>query len=151
MTLGLAIRMSQSIGLHVEDSQSFTSANGYEKLLELRRRTWHSVYVLDRLLSLQLGRPTGIRNADCNVQLPSRLGDEAFEMGGEITHSNDAIEPKTGDYFIAVIKFSEIVGHVIRDVYRPTAKAHSEAMLDQTDAMDSRLLSWQNQLPRWLR
>lgn len=62
-----------------------------------------------------------------------------------------ADEREPGDYFLAVIKFSDIVGHVMRDLYRPNAADYSEAMLERTDALDVQLLDWRAQLPRWLR
>lgn len=60
-------------------------------------------------------------------------------------------ERKPGDYFLAVIEFSDIVGHVMRDLYRPTMADYSEEMLRRTDKVDVELLNWRAQLPRWLR
>ena len=71
--------MGQSIGLHVD--AAYKEDVGNPKLIdhELRRRTWYSMFVLDRLLALQLGRPTAIHETDFAVMLPSR--DEIPEFG----------------------------------------------------------------------
>ncbi|RKL46987.1 hypothetical protein BFJ72_g2724 [Fusarium proliferatum] len=126
-TLGQAVRIAQSIGLHVE-SPSPKSRSAIE--LERRRRAWYSIYVLDRLLSLQLGRPPAIHDQDCSVALPSRRADN------EIDWTSDAMDPpeespSVGDYFIAVIDFSQIVGCVLHDIYGP--RDDSSMSLSQLD------------------
>ncbi|VTT74379.1 unnamed protein product [Fusarium fujikuroi] len=146
-TLGQAVRIAQSIGLHVESpSPKSRSAT----VLERRRRIWHSIYVLDRLLSLQLGRPPAIHDQDCNVALPSRRADN------EIDWSSDAMEPpeespSAGDYFIAVIGFSQIVGCVLRDVYGPVHSRPTPEMILGTQNLDRRLVEWKLGLPQKLR
>lgn len=151
LTLGLAIRIAQSVGLHIEHgpAQSYSAIGQIE--LELQRRTWHSLYALDRLLSIQLGRPSAIRNQDCTVRLPSRLDDTEFDVERDYIPSAQDDEPKTGDYFIAVIQLSAILRHVERDIYRPMTMDYSDEMLQRTDKLDSELLKWKSQLPRWLR
>ena len=146
-TLGIAIRLAQSIGLHIE-SQSEGNTGEIEQ--EFRRRTWHSLYVLDRLLSLQLGRPAAIRNRDCEVELPSRLDDGEFDIPRDSVPKDAGAEAEPCDYFIAVIRFSRVLGHVI-DIYRPRMADYSEEMLARTERLDAELLSWRAQLPRWLR
>lgn len=51
LTLGLAIRIAQSIGLHVERHHIQTGSSKNQVALELQRRTWHSLYVLDRYVT----------------------------------------------------------------------------------------------------
>lgn len=146
-TLGQAVRIAQSIGLHVE-SPSPKSRSAIE--LERRRRTWYSIYVLDRLLSLQLGRPPAIHDQDCSVALPSRRADN------EIDWTSDAMDPpeespSVGDYFIAVIDFSQIVGCVLRDIYGPVHSRPTPEMILSTQNLDRRLVEWKLGLPRKLR
>lgn len=151
LTLGLAIRIAQSLGLHIERGQSQSNPTLSHVATELHRRTWHSLYVLDRLLSLQLGRPSAIRSQDCTTRLPSRLDDGDFDIARDIIPPGQEDEPRTGDYFIAVIRLSSILRHVERDVYRPTLMDYSEDMLHRTEGLDAELLKWKSQLPRWLR
>ncbi|PBP26231.1 hypothetical protein BUE80_DR002889 [Diplocarpon rosae] len=42
---------------------------------EMRRRVWWAIYVLDRHMSLELGRPLLIDDADCDVLLPAARDD----------------------------------------------------------------------------
>ncbi|KAJ5659474.1 hypothetical protein N7507_005925 [Penicillium longicatenatum] len=145
--LGFAIRMGQSIGLHVESFPSIADRPHW-------RRTWYAMYVLDRLLALQLGRPMAIHEVDFQVELPS-LGDQsAFLPSG---HSEDSqvgpvAHSQKMSYFLEVIRFSHIVGQVIQMLYRPSQIDLSpDNMLHSASSLDQRLLEWKVSLPRHLR
>ena len=147
--MGLAIRMGQSIGLHVE------SSSGETVDCENRRRTWYSMYVLDRLLALQLGRPMAIHETDFKVELPSQHDQSAFGVNTEGVPVEDNISPPHGlvmDYFVQVIRFSRIVGLVICELYRPSQVDLSpDQMLNNASLLDQRLFRWKADLPRHLR
>jgi hypothetical protein len=116
---------------------------------ERRRRLWYSIYVLDRLLALQLGRPPAIHDDDCHIPLPSRIDDAKFDWDAE-TYPPDTEEgPSTGDYFLCVIEFSKIVGFVLRDLYYPRREKKDELLSTRT--LDQRLTEWKHSLPRTLR
>ncbi|KAH8897795.1 hypothetical protein GQ53DRAFT_637186 [Thozetella sp. PMI_491] len=74
--LGQAIKMAQDLGLHLE--------NGPWPVIEgeMRRRTWWTLYVLDRSLALELRRPMMIDDDDCDVQLPAGVDDFFIHDGG---------------------------------------------------------------------
>ncbi|XWX01580.1 hypothetical protein V2A60_009608 [Cordyceps javanica] len=149
-TLGQAIRIAQSIGLHVQSPSP--GLDGESNLLskERRIRIWYSMYVLDRLLSLQLGRPPAIHDADCDVPLPSRVGDCDIDWdSGQIPSISEG--PSTGDYFLAMISFSRIIGHVLRDLYGPGASRGQQVDLYSTKQLDRQLTQWKSELPRALR
>lgn len=67
--LASAVRISQDIGLHCETG-SWSLMEG-----EMRRRVWWGVYIWDRQMSLEVGRPSMIEDADCDVQLPAAIDD----------------------------------------------------------------------------
>lgn len=113
----------------------------------MRRRLWYSLYVLDRLLALQLGRPPAIRDDDMVVPLPSRDYDPEATTENQNGFELDLLE---GNYFLAVIEFSRIVGFVLRDLYSPR-KANLREELLKTKALDQQLLEWKSNLPRNLR
>jgi hypothetical protein len=137
--LGLAIRMGQSIGLHVEDSPMENVGDPIQR--EMRRRTWYSLYVLDRLLALQLGRPVAIHETEYHVSLPSEMADADSDLASPENCS-------ALSYFIQVIHFSQIVGSAIT-LYLQT---HSEESLASHIALlDKCLLAWMTNLPRKLR
>lgn len=108
-TLGFAIRMGQSIGLHVESSPSYNPKASWASNRAHWRRTWYSMYVLDRLLALQLGRPMAIHEADFHVELPSvedsfpfdPATDEVSPMGSACSRVSFSLM----HYFLEVIRF----------------------------------------------
>ncbi|GAB1192796.1 hypothetical protein APSETT444_001993 [Aspergillus pseudonomiae] len=148
--------MGHSIGLHVENSPNCPlSKEPWIKDRSHWRRTWYAMYVLDRLLALQLGRPMAIHEADFHVELPSATDDAPFSPGGgdDITsQERNRVRGHMMDYFLSVIEFSCILGLVIRELYRPSQIDISpEQMLQSTATLDHRLTEWKLQLPRHLR
>ncbi|OAA63726.1 Transcription factor [Niveomyces insectorum RCEF 264] len=152
-TLGLAVRIAQSIGLHVDIEPPQPGGGGQARpKAEARRRVWYSIYVLDRLLALQLGRPPAIHDDDCHLQLPSRLGDADIDWDGtNLIPPQDPASPAVGDYFVSVIALSKIIGYVLRDLYSPRCKTDVAGWLPSTKALDGQLLEWRRTLPRQLR
>ncbi|KAL9041359.1 MAG: hypothetical protein Q9180_001332 [Flavoplaca navasiana] len=63
--LGIAVRMGQDIGLHVSN----VKGSYIDQVVD--RPVWWTVYVCDRLLSLELGRPAMIHDDECEVNLPT--------------------------------------------------------------------------------
>ncbi|RAH70385.1 uncharacterized protein BO66DRAFT_438386 [Aspergillus aculeatinus CBS 121060] len=155
-TLGFAIRMGQSIGLHVESSPMHTRTSWMADRAHWRR-TWYSMYVLDRLLALQLGRPMAIHESEFQVEMPSvsdpfPFGRNPTVSAGSSTASRDTSTCSLMDYFIAVIRFSYLVGAVIRELYRPSQiDVAPDVMLNTSSALDQRLSEWKKGLPRHLR
>lgn len=84
--LGAAIRIAQDIGLHTETGP-WPTIEG-----EMRRRVWWAIYVWDRLLSLEMGRPLLIEDADCDISLPAAIDDHYIRDDGmhvsESAHSH---------------------------------------------------------------
>lgn len=110
------------------------------------------MYILDRLLALQLGRPVAIHEEDYCTNLPSKADETAFGPSGEdLTHpSRNGLSPL--DYFHSVVKFSGIVGQVISDLYRPSQlRLDPDQMLLSTTILDKKLSEWKVGLPRHLR
>lgn len=80
------------------------------------------------------------------------MDDLTFDLASDqVPHNASLDEPQSGDYFNAVIRFSVVIGHVMRDIYRPFMIDYSEQMLSRTDQLDAEILNWKQQLPRWLR
>ncbi|KAJ5280923.1 hypothetical protein N7478_006295 [Penicillium angulare] len=143
--LGFAIRMGQSIGLHVESAPNSAERAHW-------RRTWYAMYVLDRLLALQLGRPMAIHEFDFQVELPGASDQTPFVPSGGPEVPGPVAQDHMMDYFIEVIRFSHIVGQVIRLLYRPSQIDLSpDKILHSASNLDQRLLEWKTSLPRHLR
>lgn len=74
--LGSAVRVAQDLGLYSETAP-WPVVEG-----EMRRRTWWTIYILDRSLALDLGRPMLIDDADCDLSLPAGVDDAYIHDGG---------------------------------------------------------------------
>lgn len=147
--LGQAVRVAQSIGLHVEheDLQSRICRGRLED--ERRRRVWYSIYVLDRVLALQLGRPPAIHDDDYDVPLPSRISDSDIDWNSDLLIEDRG--SSEGDYFVEVIAFSGIISRVLRSLYGPRRRGITTEGLISTHNLDLQLIEWKLKLPRTLR
>lgn len=146
--------MGQSIGLHVESPSTVSSHQSWMTDRSHKRRTWYSMYVLDRLLALQLGRPTAIHEAEFQVEVPSLSDQSPFiSASDKDTGSTSTVEHGCMmAYFLEVIRFSHIVGSVIQGLYRPSQVDLSpDQMLQSASSLDQRLVEWKMRLPRQLR
>lgn len=151
VTLGQTVRTAQSIGLHIEQAHSQARADT-SVATERRRRVWSCIYVLDRLVSLQLGRPPAIHEDYYNVPLPSRLGDSDIDWDADqLPAKTNFAGPSIGDYHIALISFSDIISQVLRDLCSAKASPDLAGELAKTKALDQQILQWKFSLPRTLR
>ncbi|KAL2676479.1 hypothetical protein Neosp_010237 [[Neocosmospora] mangrovei] len=75
-TSGLAVRTAYTLGLHIDPSPSMP-----EPERQMRRRLWWSVYELDTLVGLKLGRPFLIQDSHVMPELPSDSLDAAILSG----------------------------------------------------------------------
>ena len=126
------------------------SAAGSSKA-ETRRRTWYSLYALDRLLALQLGRPPAIHDGDYYIPIPSRIDDSNVDWTNDNVQIATGKEPIMIDYFLSVIEFSKLVGQVLRKLYGPSHKELTVDDLFNANTLDNQLLLWKSNLPQCLR
>ncbi|KAH7392643.1 fungal-specific transcription factor domain-containing protein [Pyrenochaeta sp. MPI-SDFR-AT-0127] len=66
VTVGIALRLSVALGLHLTTSEP----TPWHSRVDLLSRLWWSLRTLETLLSSVTGRPSTIPLQDCNVQLP---------------------------------------------------------------------------------
>ncbi|CAE7105927.1 unnamed protein product [Rhizoctonia solani] len=145
---GQAVRTGQDLGLH--RSPRTLHLTPMEK--ETRRRAWWCVYGLDRMLAVALGRPIGIDDADCDVELPVPLDDEALQ-DFFARKPVDRSTPSLMYGFIALTTLYKIAGKVLRSVYAlDKCKGHLRVeklaeLQASVDRLDSQLNAWCEELP----
>ncbi|CEN59363.1 hypothetical protein ASPCAL01814 [Aspergillus calidoustus] len=124
---GVAARHALAIGLHqascVHQASTFDSVG-----IESYRRTFWTLYTLDNLLSIALGRPRVFNNLDINQDLPS-LGEESddFEVGGRLP--NCTAPPAATLATVAYFRLSGITGKVLQKSY----SSHPLSLTEQID------------------
>ncbi|KZS97989.1 hypothetical protein SISNIDRAFT_481858 [Sistotremastrum niveocremeum HHB9708] len=146
--VGQALRTAQDLGLHRSPRNLALSA--LEK--ETRVKVWWNVYCLDRMLAVSLGRPLGIDDVDCDVELPVDLDDEELPLYFTGKPFNRAA-PSLMSGFVALIGLYTIAGRLLRQVYalhlckddlEPELMAELQSSVD---SLDQQLDEWCENLP----
>ncbi|KAG9496190.1 hypothetical protein J7337_012771 [Fusarium musae] len=88
MKQGFAIRLAQNNKFHLEPDPSLPLAEREE-----RKRTFWSLYLQDKLISLSRGRFSAIRDEECKISLP--CSEDAFKEGRE--EKTPFLDELTGD------------------------------------------------------
>ncbi|KAI1340088.1 fungal-specific transcription factor domain-containing protein [Xylariaceae sp. FL0016] len=96
--LGKAVRAAQDLDLHLEV--------GMRSLVEadMRRRVWWAIYVLDRTLGLEMGRPFMIDDNDCDTALPEPCDDHFLHSDGLVHPPNAPPLTHTLHAIISVVR-----------------------------------------------
>ncbi|KAJ5642349.1 hypothetical protein N7490_006349 [Penicillium lividum] len=116
--IGSAIRVAQEIGLHIE-SGPWPALEG-----EMRKRLWWGLYTWDRLLALEMGKPVGINDQDCDIDLPCPVDDQYITDGGNYPEN-----PQTTP-MLATIHVVRSIGQLTRTL---RSTSISRATLDTFD------------------
>ncbi|KAI4862421.1 fungal-specific transcription factor domain-containing protein [Hypoxylon rubiginosum] len=82
-SLGSAVRSAQDLDLHLEVAGVRSRVEA-----DMRRRVWWAIYILDRSLAMELGRPFMIDDADCDVALPEPFDDHFLHTEGPVHPPN---------------------------------------------------------------
>ncbi|KAE8355649.1 C6 transcription factor [Aspergillus coremiiformis] len=131
--IGLALRMAISLGLHQEVSDPAISAEDRTR----RRRTWWSVYSLDRLLSVKSGNPVTIQDEDIGTtwSIP--------------TESSPAV-PWPSVVLTHYTQLSRILGRIGEEIYRKKPRSGS-SLLASVQRITNDLSEWLRRIPDRLR
>jgi hypothetical protein len=100
--LGLALRMAINMGMH----RSFGASLLHPHVRELRNRLWWSVYLAERLFSVEMGRPLSISDAEIDAPFPVNVPE--WNTGGK---------PMNIDGLIAMAKLCRLFGKIVETVY----------------------------------
>lgn len=140
-TIGLALRLALGIDLH--RSETIAHKGVFEA--EMSKRLFWSIYVMDRSMSIAMGRPLGILDADITTPLPLCLTDEQISSNeGTAAAENTVCQVDDMSTFIHVIKLRRINA----DIYKTFHVAGNRDM----DHRASEILraGYYNQLNEWL-
>lgn len=159
--VGLMTRTAISLGLHFNPPTS-DALTTIER--EVRKRVWFGCFMIDRTLSMKLGRPPSILSATAfDVDLPLNVDDQYI--------SQDLIAPRQPDYRPSLLMFfnhtiqqGRLIEKVLHELYRPNnrsakdpAKSLSQQIaanshvIGQTVMLDGEVLSWWNNAPTHLK
>ena len=110
--LGMAARSAHALGLHREETMVIFSLEEQSQ----RKNLWRSIFVIDRLLSCSLGRPTAISEDDCSGDT-LHSSESSVEQPFAISQTPDINE--TGPRAIeAAVRSCSVIGTILRKVYQ---------------------------------
>ncbi|KAG8631869.1 hypothetical protein KVT40_001009 [Elsinoe batatas] len=138
--IGLMIRLSLRAGYH-KDGSHFPSLSIFEQ--EMRRRHWHQMFMVDLLISFQLGLPSLMRAITSDTKPPSNLHDS--DISAKMTvlpPSRPANELTPVSYIIAKVDLCRVFSQVYDMTQSPTLPSH-----DQVIRLDNELEAAKEELP----
>ncbi|KAF2712837.1 hypothetical protein K504DRAFT_422940 [Pleomassaria siparia CBS 279.74] len=112
--VGMAARSAHALGLHREETMIIYS----EEEQSARRNLWRSLFVVDRLLSCSLGRPTAISEDDCSGNT-LRPADPPKQTSFVPNGISNATFGDTGACALeAAVRSCSAIGLILRKVYQ---------------------------------
>jgi hypothetical protein len=118
---GLAIRMAQSLGLHVDQNGR---KNNTQLEVQMRRRIWHTCSSIDRLLSMTFGRPSMIGRST-TVPIPALIDDEYLSDRIEAKQPG-GVNSRLG-LFVSSCELFEILEEILDLFYRDGGNGAKQA------------------------
>lgn len=110
--LGMAARSAHALGLHREETMVIFSVEEQTQ----RKNLWRSIFVIDRLLSCSLGRPTAISEDDCSGDVLHPL--EAQLEQPFMTNSAPGFNETGPCALEAAVRSCSVIGVILRKVYQ---------------------------------
>ncbi|KAH8802542.1 N-terminal binuclear Zn cluster-containing/DNA binding domain-containing protein [Xylogone sp. PMI_703] len=153
--VGLAIRMAQGLGLHL-DPTGFTPEIIEQ---EIRKRVWWGCFVIDRILSMKVGRPPTIHDdSNIKVGLPIIIDDEYLTNDKNNPPVQPPDTPSKLDFLLQVIPLCRLIDRIRDTLYSGGQVDLSKQkltdipkILSLSTELDGDLVAWQKRLPPHLR
>lgn len=143
-SVGLAIRMAMSLGLHVDNSAR-KAMSQVER--EMRHRIWHTCVNLDRLLAMTFGRPSMIDKSN-SVPIPAVIDDE-YLSDREEARQPPGIHSRLG-LFVSSCKLFEILEDILELFYRDTGSQRPGSGVTQVAETVAPVLDFNRRLDNFL-
>lgn len=134
---GLAVRISQDLGLHLDQTKGPDSSR---EVRRIRSSVWAVVCVLDLLLSLQVGKPPAITESYFNEPIPQDDPNKPFSPGWR-----DPSIPQIADpcpLFAHTVKLCQVISRLQAWLY-----LNKRATRENMVVLRGELEGWHNNLP----
>lgn len=145
-TTGLALRIATGMDLHRAESirrMSLLEA-------EMCKRLFWSIYAMDRSMSIYLGRPLGVQDADITLPFPLQLTDQDLEM-----HTSETVQPRIRpdvrdmSTFIHLLRLRKLNAEIHRVFHSTLPPLPDTELLTTRDELYSQLNDWLVTAPRY--
>ncbi|CAK7206100.1 hypothetical protein SEUCBS139899_008883 [Sporothrix eucalyptigena] len=122
--VGMAARVALGCGLH--------TASTYDKLptdvAEQRKRIFFSIYMMDRVASIALGRPFALHDDDIDVDTFSAQDDPSAATEAASLGDTFALQPSMLSVPLHILALRRIASRIARQVYSPSASRLAAAI-----------------------
>lgn len=141
--VGTAARLALGMGLHAASSYRKFPLNVQQR----RKRIFFSIYMMDRVVSITLGRPFALHDDDIDVT-PFEDVDEEFIHADSISPQNP-LQPSLMAVPLHILSLRKIAGNISRQVYGNVKNAN--LTLPEREAiiasLHQELLDWRRSMP----
>lgn len=143
--IGLAVKLCISLGFH---RKSCTSDLGLST--ELDKRLFWTCYVLDREITLTMGRPPSLSDHDIDTTLPLEINEDSvsledFRQAATQDPNTPTNPPTTLSYFIHVLRLKRITSDIQHTIYRVDKNVIASHHI--TDDFLDQLDTWKQNIP----
>ncbi|KAI1608631.1 fungal-specific transcription factor domain-containing protein [Exophiala viscosa] len=141
LLIGIAARVCSSLGLHRHlESFGLTESESYQ-----RQRVFWILCVIDKDMSIRIGRPSAIDDDDAEIEIVSQpsQGEISIPVTGE----------RSGFYpFQSLCSLALIQSRIFHELYAAKARNNTTAeRLESISKLDAELHNWKEQIPSEIR
>jgi len=144
---GSLLQIISALGMHRRDWKRSTGPQPDYIHSQCRKRLFWSVYILDRVLGVVMGRPRHFHDDDIDQELPDSVNDNEMTPAGRL--NSEGSEDCHMDGFVCNIKLARIVGKISHDLY-PIKPLSETDRIEVTRRLGKELEGWQSSLPPFL-
>ncbi|KAK6068041.1 hypothetical protein SCUP515_09823 [Seiridium cupressi] len=150
--VGLAARLAVGMGLHTSSTYETLPVDVAEK----RKRLFFSIYMMDRVVSMALGRPFALHDDDIDVQVRLKdftpipfadADDENIHADG--IHSGDPFKPSLMVVPLHILRLRKIASNIAKSVYsNPKSSAMTTEQCNEViRTLHKDLIDWRRAMP----
>lgn len=143
--MGSCAQLAQALGLHRESHRIIIDPIVREERLNV----FWVCYVMDKTISMMVGRSSTLQDFDYDIGLPSSVGEK--QMTQALTHStsNGSGVSSSFSFFVHHIQLAQIISKVYQKLYSAQAIARHtiDSLADAMGELDAELFQWRNDIP----
>lgn len=136
--IGLAMRTAIDLGLHRKANE----INMHPFTVQMRRRLFWTVYYLERVVCMSLGRPFSISDRHIDLDLPVDVDDDVQDPA-VLTAPQDTTRKTTLTFAIYLFKLRRIDSRIQNKIYR--ADRSLPSLRSKMDPLYLELQEWKNE------
>ncbi|RAL00142.1 uncharacterized protein BO80DRAFT_408899 [Aspergillus ibericus CBS 121593] len=152
--LGIAIRMAYNLGLHIDPSQWVNSGSLTGEEAELRSIAWWGCYMIEKLFTVGIGRPSIILDRDIQVPLPpirAAIDYQPWDDNGEFFPDSQPFLSYSTTTFHYACRILQMVVQPLDDIYTPNNSTSSGEKKNIMTKATVELTSFYSNFPSILR